>query len=106
MVGEDRGPAGEAVDDGAPEERNHEQRGADDRAPEPELGRAPAEREDLERERDPVHEVADHGYGLARPQEPEVTMAQRLDDPRQGHAAKEPARLRPAGEPGGWRATG
>ena len=82
---EDHAPPRHAVDDRAGQEHHDQHRGAEDRAPQSELQRATAEREDLEGQRDTVDEVADHRDGLSSPEKPEIAVTQRLERARESH---------------------
>src|SRR2546425_1368306 len=80
---EDHAAPRQAVRHRAADEKEHDRTPAEDAAPEAKLQRSAAEREDLERQGDRMHEVAEDRDGLAEPEQSEVAMPERLDDPRQ-----------------------
>src|SRR5438093_199567 len=85
IVCQDEAPARDPVRDGPAQEEKHDRGDAEDRAPQPDLERAAANCEDLERQRDAVDEVAEDRDGLPEPEQAKVPVTKRLGDARKTH---------------------
>src|SRR6267378_2021240 len=81
VAGQDYAPPRKPIHD-RPAEQDHEQlRGRENREADAELKRRAAKREDLEWDCHVVQGIADLGHRLPDPEQPEVPMAQRLENP-------------------------
>src|SRR5438094_9332519 len=96
IVCQDEAPARDPVRDGPAQEEKHDRGDAEDRAPQPDLERAAANCEDLERQRDAVDEVAEDRDGLPAPEQAKVPGTKRPRDARKSHSCEWAAAVRTA----------
>jgi hypothetical protein len=83
---QDHPTARDAVDDRAGEEEEHELYGRADRCSDAQLDRRRAEREQLKRHGDLMEKVPEDRHRLSGPEEPEVTVPQRVEDEWELHS--------------------